>query len=322
VIERLADEIEVEARAQLSQRLARIDSAPLNVIHKLAFDDEIAVAGPVLRESERLDDNTLVANASIKSQAHLLAISQRKSIAEKVTDVLVERGNREVVNSVASNEGARFSGAGFLHMVKRSEGDSILAEHLGLRKDIPRQLFQQLIAKASDDVKNRLAQERPGMSEQIQDSVADVTGSLQSKFGPVSKSYFVAKRVVSIQHRMGNLNEKSISEYARSHKVDEVTIGISLLTALPPDVIERALLDRNREMLLILAKALDFAWDTMMSLLFLGAKGHRITAGELRELAAAYEALNSETSRSVLAFYQSRKGNTLVKRGELAAQTH
>jgi len=48
VIERLADEIELEARAQLAQRLARIDNAPLNVIHKLAFDDAIAVAGPVL----------------------------------------------------------------------------------------------------------------------------------------------------------------------------------------------------------------------------------------------------------------------------------
>src|SRR5260370_15488571 len=137
VIERLADEIELEARAQLSQRLARIDNAPLKVIHKLAFDDEIAVAGPVLRESERLDDDTLVANANIKSQAHLLAISQRKSIAEKMTDVLVELGNRAVVNSVASNEGARFSGAGFLHMVKRSERASILSAHLRPRNDTP-----------------------------------------------------------------------------------------------------------------------------------------------------------------------------------------
>jgi hypothetical protein len=148
---------------------------------------------------------------------------------------------------------------------------------------------------------------------------------MQSKFGPVSKSYYVAKRVVSIQHRLGNLNEKSISEYARSHKIDEVTIGLSLLTALPPDVIDRAVFDRNREMFLIMAKALDFSWDTMMSLLFLGAKGHRITAGELRELSAAYDDLNAETSRSVLEFYQSRKGNALVTRGKVGkreAQAH
>jgi len=67
---------------------------------------------------------------------------------------------------------------------------------------------------------------------------------------------------------------------------------------------------------LSLAKALDFAWDTMMSLLFLGAKGHRITAGDLREMATEYDCLNPETSRSVLAFYQSRKGNALVTRGK------
>src|SRR5450432_2830090 len=55
VIGRLADEIEVAARAQLAKRLARFDKAPINIIHKLAFDDAIDVAGPVLLESERLE---------------------------------------------------------------------------------------------------------------------------------------------------------------------------------------------------------------------------------------------------------------------------
>ena len=54
VIGRLADEIEVAARAELAKRLARFDKAPVNIIHKLAFDDEIDVAGPVLAESGRL----------------------------------------------------------------------------------------------------------------------------------------------------------------------------------------------------------------------------------------------------------------------------
>ena len=50
VIGRLTDEIEVAARSQLAKRLADFDRAPVNIIHKLAFDDEIEVAGPVLRE--------------------------------------------------------------------------------------------------------------------------------------------------------------------------------------------------------------------------------------------------------------------------------
>ena len=307
VIGRLADEIEVTARAQLSKRLARFDRAPVNIIHKLAFDDLIDVAGPILRESGRLEPYALVANVCTKSQSHLLAISQRELLDETVTDVLVTRGNQAVVNSVATNTGARLSEFGFLHMIQRAENDSILAEQLGLRKDIPRHIFQQLIAKASDDVKKRLERERPNMVEQIQSAVTDVAGALQSKFGPVSRSHFVAKRVVATQHQQGNLNENSISVYARSHKLDEVMIGLSLLCGLPGDVIERALLDKNREMLLILAKALDFSWATSMALLFLGAKDHRITAKELKELENEFGRLNVETSRSVLEFYQSRK---------------
>jgi len=307
VIGRLADEIETVARAQLSDRLARIEYAPASVIRKLAFDDEIEVAGPVLRESERLDDDALIENASTKSQDHLLAIAARRTLSEAVTDVLASRGNRDVAHAVARNEGARFSGAGFLHMVKRAENDSILAENLGLRRDIPRHLFQQLIAKASDDAKKRIAGERPEMLQEIQSSVANVAGELQSKFGPGSRNYFVAKRTVSIQHRLGNLHESSIAGYAVAHKIEEVTIGMSLLSGLPVDVIERALFDRNREMLLMLAKALGFCWDTTMALLFLGAREHRITAGELRDLERDYARLNVQTSRSVLEFYQSRK---------------
>jgi len=307
VIGRLANEIEVAARAQLAKRLARFDRAPVNIIHKLAFDDEIEVAGPVLRESERLEPYALIANVCLKGQTHMLAITQRKSIDESVTDVLVTRGNQEVVQSVVNNNGARLSEFGFLHTIQRAEGDSILAEQLGLRKDIPRHIFQQLIAKASDDVRKRLEGERPNMGEQIQSTVTDVAGELQSKFGPVSRSYYVAKRVVTTQHRQGNLNESSISLYARSHKLDEVTIGLSLLCALPADVIERAVLDKNRETLLILVKALDFSWATTMSLLFLGAKDHRITAKELSSLEKEFGRLNIKTSRSVLEFYQTRK---------------
>ena len=307
VIGRLADEIETEARAKLADLLARIAYAPASVIRKLAFDDEIWVAGPVLRESERLDDDALVENASTKSQAHLLAIAERRTLSPTVTDVLATRGDRDVANAVARNHGAQFSGSGFLHMVQRAENDSILAEHLGTRLDIPRHLFQQLIAKASDDVGNRLANERPEFVGEIHSSVANIAGDLQSKFGPGSRNYFVAKRTVSIQHRLGNLCESSIAGYAVAHKIDEVTIGLALLSGLPGDVVERALFDRNREMLLMLAKALGFAWDTMMALAFLGAREHRITAGELQDLERDYAKLQAQTSRSVLEFYQSRK---------------
>ena len=137
--------------------------------------------------------------------------------------------------------------------------------------------------------------------------MTDVTGTLHSKFGPASKNYFTARRVVAKQHRYGNLTENSILEYARSHKVEEATVGLSILCSLPVDVVERALIENNREMTLILAKALDFSWETTMSLLFLRAKDHLISARDLDGMKEEFVRLNTKTSRSVLEFYQSRK---------------
>ena len=72
-------------------------------------------------------------------------------------------------------------------------------------------------------------------------------------------------------------------------------------------MIERALVDRNRQTPLILAKALGFSWNTTMALLFLGAKDHRITARDFGDMEREFNRLNVESSRSVLEFYQSRK---------------
>ena len=97
VIGRLADGIEVAARAQLSRRLVRTDNASINIVKKLAFDDSIEVAGPMLQHCGRPDAKTLVSNIRSKSQSHLLAISKRNSLAIVVTDELVTRqpGSRE-----------------------------------------------------------------------------------------------------------------------------------------------------------------------------------------------------------------------------------
>src|SRR5262249_46714941 len=157
----------------------------------------------------------------------------RNSIGIAVTDELVQRGNREVISSVATNKGAQLSNFGFLHLIKRSEKDSILAEKLGRRRDIPRHLFQQLIAKASEDVRKRLLDQRPDLADQIQSSVTDATGALHAKFGPASKDYFLAKRALGDRHRLGELTEGTIYEDACAHKVERATVGLSLLCSLP-----------------------------------------------------------------------------------------
>jgi uncharacterized protein (DUF2336 family) len=119
VMGRLAEQIEVSARAEFGRILADLADAPPALIRRLALDDAIAVAGPILSRSPRVDEDTLIEGAKTKSQDHLLAISRRAVLGEAVTDILVERGNAEVVRSTASNHGAAFSDFGYSTLVKR-----------------------------------------------------------------------------------------------------------------------------------------------------------------------------------------------------------
>jgi uncharacterized protein (DUF2336 family) len=307
IIGKLAAEIELAARARLAAKLSRIDHAPGKLVNELASDDSIDVAGPILRYSERVDVRTLLSAARTKDQPHLLAISRRRSISEPVTDVLVTRGNQEVARCVAGNEGARLSEAGFLNLIKRSENDGILAENVGSRQDIPRHLFQQLIAKASDETRKKLERERPEMITEVDALVADVTASLHSKFGPASPRYYAAKRAVSFKHRLGELGEKSILEYARAQKMEETIVGLTMLCSLPSDVVERALFGKSRELLLILAKAHDFSWETTAALLFLGAPHLTISSHELDDLRDQFARLHVTSAKEVLLHYRNRK---------------
>lgn len=310
VVGRLAAEIEVATRAKLAEKLSRIDHAPAQLINDLAADDAIEVAGPVLQYSGRLGVRMLVDRASTADQPHLLAISKRRWVPEPVTEVLVTRGNQAVARSVTDNDGARLSEAGFLKLIKRSENDGILAQQIGLRKDIPRHLFQQLIAKASDETRRKLEGERPDMMSDVDALVADVTARLLSKFGPASPRYFAAKRTVVAKHRLGELKECNVLEYARSHKLEETIVALALLCSLPSDVIERALTGKTREFLLIIAKAADFSWETTMALLFLGAPGFRISSHDLDEMKTQFARLHVSSSQDVLSHYRNRRAVT------------
>jgi len=79
VLVKIAARIEAKSLARLSNRLAPMQHAPKRIVKELALHDDIAVARPILKASERLDESDLVVTARTKSQEHLLAISERKS---------------------------------------------------------------------------------------------------------------------------------------------------------------------------------------------------------------------------------------------------
>src|SRR5580698_5347552 len=173
VFQCLIHHIESSAKTLLANRLAPVDRAPPLTIRALALDDLIEVAAPVLCRSERLDDDALIETARNKSQAHLMAISTRRVLSGAVTDVLVLRGNDEVIQSTVNNPGAEFSERGFTRLVSRAEGDDNLATCVGMRPNMPRHLYLKLIAKASATVQARLEAANPQRAGEVPTAVRE-----------------------------------------------------------------------------------------------------------------------------------------------------
>lgn len=307
VLQQLAADIEVEARARLAQRLSGVRRAPPRIIRALAFDDEIGVARPVLMHSEQLTDADLVENARSKSQEHLLAIAQRLKLSEAVTDVLVERGDRRVVNKVVRNRGARFSLAGYERLTVRARRDRRLTLALGERSDIPRQYFIKLLENASASVRARLVAANPQAAALIQETIDEVASTMQREARALSPKFSAAERDARRRYKAHPVTEANVHGPARSQEFEKAVVSLARLGRFPIDLVERALLDKREDMILILAKAAGCSWMTTRELLQMQAAGRKLTAEDLDQALERYKKLSQETARSIIKFRERRK---------------
>jgi uncharacterized protein (DUF2336 family) len=282
VIGRLVVEIEAKTLAELARRIAPIPNAPAGA------------------------DSDLKYIAETKSQAHLLAMSTRLGISEALADIMVERGDREVARAIANNQHAQLSDNAFTALVKRAEQDGVLAEKVGMRTDIPPRLFRQLLMQASEMVQRRLlAKAQPETQSEIRRILARVTDEVAAKAAP--RNYTAALAAVRALHQERKLGEADIIESAKAGKYEETIAALSIMCAVPVEVVDRLMNGERADPILILARAAGFGWSTARAVLNArpGGKPSPQTLDAARE---NFERLTATTAQRVVLFWQVRRG--------------
>ena len=322
VFSRLIGKIETSARTELSRRLAPVGKAPIETVRRLAHDDDIAVAGPLLERADRLSDADLVDIAESKGQAHLLAICARARIAQPVTDVLLRRGDREVVHSVAENRGARLSDEGFCTLVERAKTDGVLAEKVLLRSDIPPRLFHALLLTATDAVQRRLiASAMPETSSEVRRALAKVSNEVAKSevaksevaTSPALRDYSRARQTIEALQQEGKLDEANLVEFAQKSQYGETVAALALLCATPIEVVDRLMNAERPDPVLILCKSAGWAWSTVKAVIMVRPGGARTSSQDLDAIQAEFDRLSPSTAQHVVRFWQVRaddKGRT------------
>jgi uncharacterized protein (DUF2336 family) len=306
VMTRLIGHLETRTLAELSTRLAPIANAPTGIIRRFAYDDAIAVSGPVLAQSDRLTDADLVAIASSKSQAHLGHIAQRPRLSEVVTDSLVDHGDLNVATTVAGNRGARFSTTGMSRLVLMADGNDNLAEAIGIRSDIPPQLFRQLLTHAAETVRERLmARSQPEARDAMRQILADIEAQVGAS--TVSqRAYAEAQRVVNALSQDTDQMKYRIFEFADAHRVAELVAALSVLSGMTVQQVDRLIHAPSFYGTMVLCKALGLEWPVTEAIMRV-RQGIGALTSEIEEAHREYPWLSVVSAQRLFRFWRVRQ---------------
>ena len=319
VLERLIKTIEIRAiadvsariaLAEMSMQLAPIAQAPPSVVRRLARNDEITVAGPVLQESARLSSEDLVEIAETKGEQHLLAVSGRWWLKEVVTDALLARRYPSVSRRIVNNPGARVSAGGFAIVVAQAESDPELAVETGIRVDLPSRLRNQLLRSATETVRTRLlSRAPPHIFEEIRSAIAAVSSEVSREMSRV-RDFAAAKRFVALLNSNGELNEAALFGFAKQRKYEETVAALAVLSQSTVEVIRSLMQSPRDDGLLIPCKVAELSWETVVAVLESRFSTGSMGPHELAKAKGQFAKMTTENARRLLRFWQVRSSTS------------
>jgi len=303
----LVPHAELASRVDLAERFSRLNNAPPHLVSQLARENEIMVAGPVLRRSPVLDDAALVEIARLKGQGHLLAMTERPALSAAITDVLVERGDRDVVRRAAGNAGAAFSQGSYSELIKRASQDGVLTLKIGQRNDLSGEHLKQLLDGTLDVIRRRLSSVvNPVRQVEIKRAMAAIEEAALPP-GP-RRDFSDAQRTVLTLHREGHLGESALLGFAKALKYEESIASLAAMSGVRLSILDRLVAGDRYDPILILGRVLNLGWPTVRALILMWYGPHRTPAdADLEQARVNFTRLMPSTAERVVKFWRNRQ---------------
>jgi uncharacterized protein (DUF2336 family) len=303
----LVPHTELAARADLAERLSVLANAPRGLVGHLAREDEILIAGPLLRRSPVIDEGALIEIARAKGQGHLLAMSERPRLPPDLTDVIVRRGDREVVRHAARNAGALFSEGGYSVLVKRASHDGVLTIVVGQREDISNGHLKDLLAGSVDIVRRRLLDAvKPGRRAEIKRALNEISGIAERVES--RRDFAPAQRTILALHNADELTETALLGFAKAYKYEESVVALSAMSGVKIATLDQLIEGDRYDPILIVSKMIGLEWATVRALILLRLGPNRIpSSADIESARVNFARLMPSTAERVVGFWKSRQ---------------
>ena len=308
IMEKIVDLFSRDLKRQVSGTLGILPDFPRNIVRKLASDDDVDVARPVLRNAFSLTEDDLVHLASRGSQAHLTAIAGRSTVPEKVTDVLIERGDRAVVHTVTANHGARFSSYGMDRLVEKCEEDLDLRELLVERPDLSSPVVDRLLPMLSGSLVMKLAER----GYETKGAIApEMVASLRQRFAAalkIRKTDILQISIVIDEIQQGHAKlDESVRQVAEAGRLIDVAAIMANFARLEREQVFQQIFQGKVQTVLILCRSLGLTWPTLDAILAVRAVKQQAQYVSDAGVRATYEAIDAATAQRAIRFLRVRQ---------------
>ena len=287
IMDKVLAEVEPVARRELAERLSELTDAPQRTLVRLA-GDAIEVAEPLLRCSPALRDEHLEPIARTHSQDHLMAIAQRMTLSERLTDILVERGNDHVAGTVTGNEGARFSDAGFEWLAVRASANEAILNRLVMRNDLPERVANDLLPVLAGSIAEKIQTTHAEAKVSARQLIDDARSLLADRLrAAVSRSRPLA--VLNEQVERGNLTmAEAVVELADADELVDLAALVAMRLGVHSDTVVRNLFLGGEQTLMLICRAAALDLDAFSAIVRMRNRRRRGSAVEPARLMKDY----------------------------------
>ena len=219
--------------------------------------------------------------------------------------MLVRRGNPYVKRNVAANPAAVFSPAVYGELVASARSDGTLAERMVCRPDIPPAQFGALLTQATAEVRARLiAAAPPARHAEIRQVLDQVAGEIAAGAAQ-PRDYAPVVSELLQQYPGGRLGERELAQFAAAREFERMVAALSLVAAVPAQLVERLMTGERPEPVLILCRAVRFKWPTARAVL-LARPGPRASAQAFAEACDDFNRLSPASAQQMLRYWQKQ----------------
>ena len=306
VVAAVVSDMQGAVKAELADRLADTKAPIQSTLKKFAMDDDINVARPILERSTTLSDDDLIEIVASKTQEHLLAITRRDTVSEKVSGAIVEKGSDHVVASLLENDGAIINRTSMEKIADRAITSDTLQKSFVGRDDVPLDLLNELVMVVEKDLRSEILSRFENVSStELDAALAKSRRAIRQNYGKATRQQKAAESHIDHLEKIGKLKVDDLLKFLQSEDYPAFAEALGRLSGIGYEGAMKIFKDRDIDSLAMTMKALDAPLPLFATVAAYVA-GVSNAVDQVKTYAGVYKEVPAEAARRAIRFWKVR----------------